>query len=79
MLFERGMNIKAIQKWLGHHSPAFTLDTYVHLMGDEIGSPIELADELAPESPARYQNGDLDLGQHGVLTADDDLFESTFQ
>jgi hypothetical protein len=48
-------------------------------MVDEIGSPIELADELTPESPARYQNGDLDLGQHGVLTADDDLFESTFQ
>lgn len=76
MLFAKGMSIKAVQKWLGHHAASFTLDTYIHLMGDEIGSPIELADELAP---ARYENGDLDLGEHGVLTPADDLFGDSFE
>jgi hypothetical protein len=30
-LFRRGLNAKQVQVWMGHHSPAFTLDTYVHL------------------------------------------------
>ena len=33
-------------KWLGHHSAAFTLDTYVHLLSDDIGEPIDLAVEF---------------------------------
>ena len=28
---------KQVQKWLGHHSPGFTLDRYVHLMDDGVG------------------------------------------
>jgi integrase len=32
MLFRHGANAKQVQVWLGHHSPAFTLATYVHLM-----------------------------------------------
>jgi hypothetical protein len=74
------MSIKAVQKWLGHHAASFTLDTYIHLMGDEIGSPIELDIELVePDPPARYENGDLDLAQHGVLTPADDVFGNTFE
>ena len=30
MLFERGANAVQVQRWLGHHSAAFTLSTYVH-------------------------------------------------
>lgn len=30
-LFRHGINAKQAQMWLGHHSPAFTLSTYVHL------------------------------------------------
>ena len=30
-----------VQRWLGHHSPSFTLDTYVHLLEDDFGEPIE--------------------------------------
>jgi integrase len=47
MLFERGANAVRVQRWLGHHSPAFTLSTYVHLLDDRLGEPIELAAELA--------------------------------
>ncbi len=36
MLFRGGLNAKQVQLWLGHHSPAFTLSTYVHLLPDDI-------------------------------------------
>jgi integrase len=42
LLFERGANAVQVQRWLGHHSAAFTLATYVHLMDDDIGEPLEL-------------------------------------
>ena len=32
-----GRNIKQVQAWLGHHSAAYTLSTYVHLMDDGAG------------------------------------------
>ena len=39
-LFAAGRNIKQVQRWLGHHSPSFTLDTYVHLLDDDLGAPL---------------------------------------
>lgn len=36
ILFRRGLNAKQVQMWLGHHSPAFTLSTYVHLLNDDL-------------------------------------------
>jgi len=38
-LFRRGLNAKQVQVWLGHHSPAFTLATYVHLLPDDAPDP----------------------------------------
>jgi integrase len=35
-LFRNGLNAKQVQLWLGHHSPAFTLATYVHLLADDL-------------------------------------------
>ena len=43
-LFAEGRNAVQVQRWLGHHSPAFTLATYVHLLDDDLGEP------LAPQS-----------------------------
>ena len=48
MLFERGANAKQVQRWLGHHSAAFTLDTYVHLLEDQLGEPLQLSAEPVP-------------------------------
>jgi integrase len=42
LLFDEGRNVKQVQRWLGHHSPAFTLDTYVHLLDDGVGEPLDL-------------------------------------
>jgi integrase len=36
LLFRHGLNAKQVQLWLGHHSPAFTLATYVHLLPDDL-------------------------------------------
>ena len=32
-----------VQRWLGHHSPAFTLATYVHLLDGDLGEPLSLS------------------------------------
>jgi integrase len=53
MLFERGANAKQVQRWLGHHSPSFTLDTYVHLLDERLPEPIALGPELREEPGAR--------------------------
>jgi integrase len=47
LLFASGRNVKQVQQWLGHHSPGFTLDTYVHLMDDGVGGALDLGQELA--------------------------------
>ena len=39
ILFRRGWNAVQVQKFLGHHSPAFTLATYVHLLPDDLPEP----------------------------------------
>jgi integrase len=38
-LFRNGANAKQVQHWLGHHSPAFTLAVYVHLLPDDLPDP----------------------------------------
>lgn len=42
ILFENGRNIRQVQRWLGHHSPSFTLDTYVHLLDEGIGDGLDI-------------------------------------
>ncbi len=39
-LFASGRNAVEVQQWLGHHSPSFTLDTYVHLLDGDVGEPL---------------------------------------
>lgn len=46
LLFAEGRNAVQVQRWLGHHSPAFTLATYVHLLDGDIGEPLNLAPQL---------------------------------
>jgi integrase len=46
LLFAEGRNAVQVQRWLGHHSPAFTLATYVHLLDGDLGAPLNLAPQL---------------------------------
>lgn len=47
MMFARGANAVQVQRWLGHHSPGFTLQTYVHLLDEDFGEPLDLTAETS--------------------------------
>lgn len=42
LLFGEGRNVVQVQRWLGHHSAAFTLGTYVHLLDEDLGAPLRI-------------------------------------
>lgn len=46
LLFARGDNVVQVQRWLGHHSASFTLDTYVHLLPGDTPLGADLTAEL---------------------------------
>jgi integrase len=56
ILFRRGWNAVQVQRFLGHHSPAFTLATYVHLLPDDLPEPTFL-DEVAVAADKREVAG----------------------
>jgi integrase len=45
-LFAEGRNVVQVQRWLGHHSASFTLDTYVYLLDNDLGEPLQAAAPL---------------------------------
>jgi integrase len=61
MLFRHGANAKQVQVWLGHHSPAFTLATYVHLLPDDAPSPGFL-DDLFDPSQLGLESSEIGAG-----------------
>jgi integrase len=48
MLIESGLSPLRLQRWMGHHSPAFTLETYGHLIDGDLGPALDLRKELPP-------------------------------
>ena len=61
ILIAEGRNIVQVSRWLGHHSPSFTLDVYAHLMDDGVGAPLVLEFSHAPASP---ETGISSVGQN---------------
>jgi integrase len=45
MLIDASASPLRLQRWMGHHSAAFTLDTYGHLLGDGLGPHLDLGFE----------------------------------
>jgi integrase len=43
LLIAEGASMLRLQRWMGHHSAAYTLETYGHLIDGELGSALELA------------------------------------
>ena len=39
-----GASMLRLQRWMGHYSAAYTLETYGHLIDGELGNPLELND-----------------------------------
>jgi integrase len=50
MLIESGVSPLRLQRWMGHHSPAFTLETYGHLIDGDLGPALDLRKELASDA-----------------------------
>jgi integrase len=42
LLIAEGRNSVQVSRWLGHHSPAFTLTVYAHLLDDGVGDALDL-------------------------------------
>lgn len=53
-----------MQRWLGHHSPAFTLSVYIHLLDGDLGDPLPLPELNRP--PGEHSQ---DEGVTGLLEA----------
>jgi integrase len=45
MLIDSGLSILRLQRWMGHHSAAFTIETYGHLLDSELGPALDLGAE----------------------------------
>jgi integrase len=52
LLFAEGRNVKQVQAWLGHATPTITLETYVHLLDEGVGEPLEIGPLARVESVA---------------------------
>ena len=50
-----------VQRRLGHHSPAFTLSRYAHLMSEDAGGPLDL--DAALRSSPLWPTGDRGAAQ----------------
>jgi integrase len=47
LLIESGLNVLRLQRWMGHHSPAFTLEVYGHLLdASDLAPPLDLSAEV---------------------------------
>lgn len=49
-LISEGRNIVQVSRWLGHHSPSFTLDVYAHLMDEGVGTALNINAVSGPTS-----------------------------
>jgi integrase len=64
-LFAEGRNVVQVQHWLGHHAASFTLDTYVHLLENDLAAPLEGANKVqtcpTPSGDIRPSDVESDL------------------
>lgn len=49
LAIQRGANVKAVQRMLGHASAAMTLDVYAGLFSDDLDSVAVALDPLVPQ------------------------------
>jgi integrase len=45
MLIKGGLSPLRLQRWMGHHSAAFTLEVYGHLLDGDLGPPLDIRRE----------------------------------
>ena len=63
-LFAAGRNPVQVSRWLGHHSAAFTISVYVHLLDGDLGEPLSLASgasKVSAEATDTDRNADAPM------------------
>lgn len=55
-----GANLLQLSRALGHHSPAFTLNVYAHLLGDDMAPALDLDAELRVNTGVNEPSGNDD-------------------
>lgn len=63
-LFAAGRNAVQVQRWLGHHSAAFTLSVYVHLLDDDLGDPLPPVSAVGDTSTPTWHTWDAQARAH---------------
>jgi len=53
----KAKNAVQVQRWLGHHSPAFTLERYVHLLDDDLGDALSIPQGVKGRGRTRAHTG----------------------
>ena len=67
MLFRSGLNAKQVQVWLGHHSPAFTLAVYVHLLPDDLPEPVDPSFVAALQGGNKVGTREAEIGRNPLV------------
>jgi hypothetical protein len=71
-----------VHRWLGHHKPSFTLDTYVHLLDEDVPEPAffdllagrcdrccdHISDHRPPEQARSVESATLENPPHDTKT-----------
>jgi site-specific recombinase XerD len=65
LLLRGGVDIKRVQEWLGHHSAAFTLDIYGHLMPDDHEASLRQVEAIFTAASRSAPDG-LETAQPGM-------------
>jgi hypothetical protein len=68
LLIESGMNVLRLQRWMGHHSPAFTLEVYGHLLDGDLGPPLDLRVEVRAAACVTSSSPDSAGGHPALFT-----------
>ncbi len=55
-----GTNVLQLSRALGHHSPAFTLEVYCHLLDDDMAPALDLDEALRVNTPHGTETHDID-------------------
>ena len=66
MLFAEGRNAVQVQRWLGHHSPAFTLATYVHLLDGDLGEPLHVRTSVSTPAVSPDEGATVETENPGI-------------
>jgi hypothetical protein len=65
-----GWNAKQVQRFLGHHAAAFTLDRYVHLLSDDLPEPT-FVDKIIQRPDVDHPVGQPEQPRKAEMSASD--------